>query len=346
MKENGEKRTMADNQTLTALTGVKVGHSTQMDKLTGCTVVAFDRDLPVAYTAYGGASSTFNTDLLRNGKSYFRRHGLFIAGGCLPGLMSASAIMERMIEDRVGDRSANIINPSISGAIVYDLGTRIAQFHADYGREAYDNASDQPVLNGNVGAGTGTTVGKFHYLEEGRTFPGMKAGIGSARVDLGNGVMVCALSVVNAVGNIVLPNGTILAGNRGENKPILTYEEIDDITTEDTMNTTISIVGINVDLHTRENYERIAHLASHGHVRAIYPVHTSIDGDVVFVFSTEEVTVPTKRPNWPNAEVDKIGNAAATAVQESIYNACREAESISFKGGYKDKVPSCKEYSW
>ncbi|WP_028777907.1 P1 family peptidase [Shimazuella kribbensis] len=337
---------MEDNHTLTALTGVKVGHSTHIDKWTGCTVVTFDRALPVAYTAYGGASSTFNTDTLNLGKSYYRRHGLFVAGGCLPGLMSASAIMERMIEDGIGDRSANIINPSISGAIVYDLGTRIAQFNADYGREAYDNASDQPVPNGNVGAGTGTTVGKFHYLEAGRSFPGMKAGIGSARVDLGNGMIICALSVVNAVGNVVLPDGTILAGNRGENEPFLSYDEIEDFTTQDSMNTTISIVGINVDLHTMENYDRIAHLASHGHVRAIYPVHTSIDGDVVFVFSTEEITTTKKDPNWPSAEVDKIGNAAAKAVQESIYHACREASSISFEGAYKNRVPSCKEYSW
>ncbi|MXQ54001.1 P1 family peptidase [Shimazuella alba] len=332
------------NNTLTALMGVKVGHSTYLDKLTGCTVVTFDQDYPVAYTAYGGASSTFNTDTLHLGKSYYRRHGLFVAGGCLPGLMSASAIMERMIEQGIGDRSANIINPSISGAIIFDLGTQIDQFDATFGREAYDAASDLPVQNGNVGAGTGTTVGKFHYLENGTKMPAMKAGVGSARVDLSNGVVVCALSVVNAVGNIVLPEGRILAGNRGEDKPIITYEEVIEFTTSNNMNTTISIVGINVDLHTCENYERVAHLASHGHVRAIHPVHTSIDGDVIFVFSTEEMKTNIDNPNWPNAQVDKIGNAAAKAVQESIYHACLEADSIFFEGAYENTVPSSKDF--
>jgi L-aminopeptidase/D-esterase-like protein len=334
------------NNTLTALTGVKVGHATHLDKLTGCTVVIFDRALPVAYTAYGGASSTFNTDTLHLGKSYYRRNGLFVAGGCLPGLASASAIMERMIEDGIGDRAANILNPSISGAIVYDLGTRIAQFDGNFGREAYDNATDQPVQNGNVGAGTGTTVGKFYYLEEGRKYPAMKAGVGSARVDLGDGVMVCALSVVNPVGNVVLPDGRILAGNRGEDKPILTYEEVNGFSTSDSMNTTISIVGMNVDLQTRENYDRVAHLASHGHVRAIYPVHTSLDGDTIFVFSTEGIDSTNNNPDWPNKEVDRVGNAAAKVVQESIYHACMEAETIVFEGAYEGLVPSCIDFSW
>jgi L-aminopeptidase/D-esterase-like protein len=332
------------NQTLTALTGVKVGHGTDEEKLTGCTVVTFERDYPVAYTAYGGASSTFNTDLLRNGKTYFRRNGLFVAGGCIPGLMSATAMIERMVETGVGDRLANIISPNISGAIVYDLGTRIDQYSIHLAYEAYDNASVAPVQRGNVGAGTGTTVGKFHYLESGTTFPGMKAGVGSARVDGENGVIVCALSVVNPVGNVVLPDGSILAGNRGEHTKMIAFDDVIHIHTQEAMNTTISIVGINVDLQTRENYERVAHLASHGHVRAIYPVHTAIDGDVVFVFSTEEIRhIPLDKPAWPNYFVDQIGNMAAKAVQESIYDACLAAETIMFASAYEGVVPACRD---
>ncbi len=342
---------MTDNDTLTALSGVKVGHSTHMDKLTGCTVVLFDEAYPVAYKAYGGAATTFNTEPLQNGMTFFRRHGLFVAGGCLPGMMSASEIMKRMIEDGVGDRSANIINPSISGAIVYDLGTRIAQFDETYGREAYDLASDEPVVNGNVGAGTGTTVGKFHYLEDGTKIAAMKSGIGSARVNIGVNIKVCALSVVNPVGNVVNPDGTILAGNRAEQQKFTTFDETTAFVTTDKMNTTISIIGINIDLHTRENYERVAHLASHGQVRAINPIHTSIDGDTVFVFSTEEEKAllngngaKWETPEWPYFQVDLIGNAAAKAVQESIYHACYVAESISFEGAYEGIVPSVGDY--
>ena len=339
------------NNTLTALKGVKVGHATHEDKLTGCTVVLFDKPLPVAYKAYGGAPGTFNTDLLQNGMSFYSRDGLFIAGGSLTGLMSASEIMQAMIEKGIGSHDEKIVNPNISGAIVFDLGTRIAQYDPKYGREAFDNATTDPVESGNVGAGTGTAVGKFQYVEKGTKNAGMKAGVGSARVDLGNGGFVCALSVVNALGNVVNPDGTILAGNRDEQKKFKHFEETTEFVTSDKMNTTITIVGTNVDLKNRENYERMAHIASHGQVRAIHPSHTSVDGDTVFVFSTEEVKSPLnsfgkyfETPDWPYFTVDLVGNAAAKAVQESIYDACKQAKTVQFESGYKGVIPAVSDF--
>lgn len=342
---------MKQNNSLTALKGVKVGHATHLDKLTGCTVVMFDQFYPVAYKSYGGAPGTFNTDILRNGMSFYHRNGLFIAGGSLTGLMSASEIMQAMIENGIGARDANIINPVLSGAIVFDLGTRIGQYDPKYGREAFDNLSKDPVKNGNVGAGTGTSVGKFQYLENGKKNGGMKSGVGSARVNLGRGIVVCALSVVNALGNVVKPDGSILAGNRDVQKRFKLFDDTTNFVTKDKTNTTISIVGINVDLKTRENYEKIAHWGSNGQVRAINPVHTSIDGDTVFVFSTEEIKEPLNSmgkyfegPDWPLFSIDIIGNAATKAVQESIYNACLEAVTIKFEQGYKEVIPSVTDY--
>ena len=342
---------MKQNNSLTSLKGVRVGHSTHLDKLTCCTVVMFDHFYPVAYKSYGGAPGTFNTDILRNGMSFHHRNGLFIAGGSLTGLMSASEIMQAMIENGIGARNENIINPVLSGAIIFDLGTRIGQYDPKYGREAFDNLSREPVKNGNVGAGTGASVGKFQYLENGQKNGGMKAGVGSARVDLGNGVIICALSVVNALGNVINPDGSILAGNRDEHKKFKLFEETTNFTTKEKTNTTISIDGINVDLKTRENYEKIAHWGSNGQVRAINPVNTSIDGDTVFVFSTEEIKEPLNSigksfegPDWPLFSVDIFGNAATKAVQESIYNACLEAKTITFDQGYKRIIPSIADY--
>ena len=342
---------MMKNNTLTALRGVRVGHATQKDKLTGCTVVLFDEPYPVAYKSYGGAPGTFGTDALRNGMTFFDRHGLFIAGGSLTGLMSASEIMQAMIEDGVGFKSAEIINPAISGAVVFDMGIQKAQYDPKNGREAYKKATTSPVESGNVGAGTGTSVGKFHYLKEGTQNGGMKAGVGSARIDLGNGVMVCALSVVNALGNVIRPDGTVLAGNRDEIKDFISFEDVTEYVTSDKTNTTISIVGINIDLKTRENYERIAHIASHGQVRAIQPVHTSIDGDTVFVFSTKEKNTILNKTggyvetdDWPLFTIDLIANAAAKAVQESIYDACLQAESVELEGAYQNIIPSAKDF--
>jgi L-aminopeptidase/D-esterase-like protein len=339
-----------NNNTLTALKGVKVGHSTHLDKLTGCTAIIFDKEYPAAYQGYGGDIGSFHTDSLRVG-AIRKRHGFFIAGGSLGGLMSASEIMQGMIDDGIGSKAAAIINPNISGAIVFDQGTRIAQYDPNYGREAYDNATTDPVQAGNVGAGTGTAVGKFQWVEEGTKSGGMKAGVGNARVDLGNGIIVCALTVLNAMGNIVLPDGTILAGNRDENKKFKDFDDTIDFITKDGSNTTVTVVGTNVDLGSRENYERLAHFATHGHVRAIHPVHTSQDGDTVFVFSTQEITKPFnefgkffQEPGETGFTVDVIGHAAAKAVQESVYDACRQAETVEFKDAYKGVFPSAKDY--
>lgn len=340
------------NNTLTALKGVKTGHSTHLDKLTGCTVVLFEEPYPVAYKSYGGAPGTFNTDGLQNGKSFFTGHGIFIAGGSYTGLMAGGEIMKTLIEKKIGWKSHKIINPNIVGAVVYDLGTYIEQFKPEYGCEAVENASSKSVQNGNVGAGTGTKAGGFSFTKDLKRLS-MKTGVGSALITLKNKIKIAALSVVNCNGNIVLPDGKILAGNRHntDDFSFRTFEKVSDFLVRDENNTTISIVGINIDLKSRENYEQIAHIAAHGQIRAINPVNQSVDGDMVFVFSTQEIKeflsplgkIITNN-EWPKLTIDIIGQAAARAVQESIYDACYQAETIEFKEGYKGIIPSCKDY--
>ena len=339
------------NTTLTALPGVRVGHATHLDKLTGCTVVLFDKPATVAFKAYGGGAGGYNTEGLQGGKTDYRLHGIFIAGGSNTGLMAAASIMECLREDGIGFRSGpngSVVNPSITGAAIYDLGMSLAPFETEYGREAYNNASADAVAGGNVGAGTGATVGKFLWLDGGATMGAMKSGVGSARVDLGNGIIVTAMSVVNAVGNIVLPNGEILAGNRDEAGGFKYYDEISDIVTRSLQNTTITVVGINVDLGSKEHYEKLAHLATHGQVRAINPVHTSADGDSLFVFTTAELRNPLNANGQYfkegltdiHLQVDVLGHAAAKAVQESIYDACRQARTVGFDGAFGGIVPA------
>lgn len=343
------------NNTLTALNGVKVGHSTHLDKLTGCTVVMFDKPLPVAYKAYGGAVGAFNTESLKTDKTDYLEHGIFVAGGSMQGLMSASEIMKCMIEDGRGVKVGknNVINPSVTGAIVWDLGLQIDQYNPVFAKEAYKSLSDSPVQGGNVGAGTGVTVGKFQWLQNGSKSGAMKSGIGSARVDLGNGIVVCALSVVNPLGNVILPNGEVLAGNRDESKKFKEYRDLQHfVTTKEQTNTTISIVGTNVDLGPRQHYEKLAHLASHGQIRAIHPANTASDGDTVYVFSNREIKDPLnqKAKYFQETEdhtyflVDIIGNAAAEAIQNSIYDACYAAESIHADFAFEGIVPSVKDY--
>ena len=339
------------NTTLTALPGVRVGHATHLDKLTGCTAIMFDKRLTVAFQSYGGGAGGYNTEGLQSGKTNYKLNGIFVTGGSGTGLMGATSIMECLRADGRGSRSGpdgGIVNPSVTGAAIYDLGMDIAPYDAEYGAEAYRNATDAPVVGGNVGAGTGAAVGKFLWLDGGAKVGAMKGGIGSARVDVGGGIIVTAMTVVNAMGNVVLPDGSVLAGNRDGEGGFKRFEDVGDRVTRNLQNTTITVVGINVDLGSTEHYEKVAHLASHGQVRAINPVHTSGDGDSIFVFSTAELRNPlnadgplfTTGTSDIHLQVDILGHAAATAVQESIYDACRQAKTVAFDAAYGGIVPA------
>ena len=260
--------------------------------------------------------------------------------------------MKFMIDKKIGHRDGNTIVPPISGAVIYDLGVSVAQYSERYGLEAAQKATGKPVEGGNVGAGTGTSVGKFSLTDKGLMLA-MKAGVGSARIDLGSGIIVCALSVVNALGNIILPDGKILAGNRDDasTSKFRTFETASNLITGKPQNTTVSIVGMNVDLGDYSNYEAVVQIASQGQTRAISPINTSLDGDTVFAFSTKEIksffSPSGKRisEGWPNLPVDIIGHAAAKAVQESIYDACRQAETIPYAMAFQKKIPSCSDLS-
>jgi L-aminopeptidase/D-esterase-like protein len=328
---------------------VRVGYATDTENLTGCTVVLFDKDYPVAYASNGGTPRTYDTTTLDQGKSFYRKHALFVADGAHLGLETAAYIAEALREQNIGYSIGKNIIPSISGACVQSLGMYLAKVKPQFGTEAISKATTTPVQSGNVGAGTGTTVGKFSFNPGGINMS-MKAGVGSAKIELGGGVIVTALTVVNAMGNIIGEDGSIIAGNRhdSDNSKYRRFEGFSNYITEKS-NTTISIVGINVTLDSQEDLRRVAETATHGQVRAINPVNTSLDGDTVFVFSNEELTphlshigAKIEVGDWYKLYVDVIAQAAAKAVQESIYDACYSAESIQYKYAYGGKIPSAK----
>lgn len=337
------------NNTLTALSGVKVGNSTDIENLTGCTVAVFNTPLPVAYKSFGGSTGTYNIDVFGNGKSDYRADGIFISGGSWNGLQSGAEISKALIEKKIGRRQYKIFNPNVVGAVVFDLGVRIRQYDSIGGKIAVESLSNRPVVSGNIGAGTGCSVGKFQFYNKGNTFAGMKAGLGSARIDLPGGIIIAALSVVNAVGNIVLPDGSFLAGNRHhkDQETIVDFRNSHFKPSSSNSNTTITILGTNLDLKSRENYERFAHLASHGQVRAICPINTAVDGDTVFVFSTEKVKnfkMGSNSRKWNDCITDYIGTLGADVVQQSIYDACIKSETIKLKGALNGIVPNCHHY--
>ena len=337
----------SQNRSITALKGVKVGHITYADKLTGCTLILFRRPLPVSYVSHGGTPRIYDGEILQTGKSYPLKHGIFISDGAHAGLETAAYIAKRLREKKIGWRVGKSIMPSLTGACIYSLGLALAEFDPEMGYEVIDQVSDEEVKSGNVGAGTGASVGKFSYTNRGLNLA-MKTGVGNARMDIGHGVIVTALTVLNALGNIVGYDGKIIAGNRDDKKKskFHSFEQATHSLSSGPSNTTISIVGINVDV-SQEDLKRIAEIASHGQVRAIDPINTSLDGDSVFAFTTKEVKhflnpqgKRISRGDWYKLEIDMLGQAADKVVQASIYDACYKAEGIEYLFAHQKRVPS------
>jgi L-aminopeptidase/D-esterase-like protein len=226
--------------------------------------------------------------------------------------------------------------PIVPAAILFDLdlGDPQARPDAAMGYAACQAATDGSVAEGNAGAGTGATAGKI--LGSGRA---MKAGLGSAAVDLGGGLMVGALVAVNPLGDVVDPQtGAILAGarKRGLGQSIHSDEPADTLAVMRSMvgkaalsfaasNTVIGVVATNARL-TKEQVNKVAQMAQDGIARAVRPAHTLFDGDTLFALSTG-----SKR-----ADVNLVGAYAAEVVAEAIVRAVRAAEGVAGLPAWRD----------
>lgn len=266
---------------------------------------------------------------------------------------SATYINKALREKEIGWKTAESYYPALTGGTIRSIFMDTYGFNPELAVNSVKSLSTDAVKSGNVGVGLGATVGKFSWTEKGECL-GMKSGIGSAKIDLGHDAAIYALTVVNALGNVVNPDGSILAGNRHDNSQFRfrIFEGMSQFMTDNLKNTTISIVGTNVKLDfIQQDLKRISEIAAHGQVRAINPVNTSVDGDMVFAFTTSAVDLPLNtfgkeinQGEWWKFGVDIIGQFAAKAVQESIYDACRHAETINFQVAYQGVFPGYKDY--
>jgi L-aminopeptidase/D-esterase-like protein len=306
------------NNTITAVPGIRVGHATDLEGLTGCTVVLCEKGAVGGVDQRGGAPGTRETDLLRPMHLVQEVHGVLLAGGSAYGLAAADGVM-RYLEERNAGFDARVAKvPIVPAAILFDLGLGDAK------------ASDDPVAEGNVGAGTGTTAGKI--IGPGRA---MKTGLGSAAVSLGGGLVVGALVAVNPFGDVVNPaTGEILAGAR----KLRSDEHADTLTVMRSFvgkailrfasSTVIGVVATNGKL-TKEEANKVAQMAQDGIARAVRPAHTLFDGDTLFALATGK-----KR-----ADVNLIGAYAAEVVAEAIARAARAAEGAGGLPAWRDLHP-------
>lgn len=312
---------------LTAIDGIRVGHATDLEGITGCTVVLCEKGVTGGVDIRGGASGTAEIGVLDPMHITPLVHGFVLSGGSAFGL-EASAGARRVFEQHeVGFEMPSARVPIIPAAILYDLG--IGSAHARPSREmgeaaaaaAFASKPHAPIEEGNVGAGTGATVGKIRGMAS-----AMKGGLGTAVWRLSGryeGVIVAAMAAVNAFGDVLAADGSVLAGARKSptsREYVNTARQMLDGATPpfDGGNTSLAIIATNAKL-TKVEATKLAQLSQAGVIRAICPVHTTRDGDTVFACSTNAV---------PAIDINALGVAAAEVVAEAIRRAVRQAKTL------------------
>ncbi len=319
---------------IAGVSGIRVGHAADREALTGCTVVLCETGAVGGVDQRGGAPGTRETDLLRPMHMVEEVHAVLLTGGSAFGLSAADGVMRYLEEQGVGFDASVAKVPIVPAAVLFDLelGDPDVRPDAAMGYAACQDAGEgkhSSVLEGNVGAGMGASVGKILGIKR-----AMKSGLGSVSISLGGGLMVGALVVVNALGDIVDPEtGAILAGARK-----LRSDEL--ANTLDVMrsfvgkaalrfasNTVIGVVATNAPL-SKEEVNKVAQMAQDGIARAVRPAHTMFDGDTIFALALGRRKIP--------ADVNLIGAYAAEAVAAAIVRAVKAAEGAGGLPAYAE----------
>ncbi|MCX6599157.1 MAG: P1 family peptidase [Acidobacteria bacterium] len=308
---------------LTDIAGIRVGHASDFDGFTGCTVILCESGAVGGVDIRGSATGTQEMDVLSPLHSTQRVHAVCLAGGSAFGLEAASGVRRFLEQKGIGVQTRGGRVPLVPSAILYDLafGKKGARPTREMGLAAAAAATSEAVVEGNIGAGLGATVGKLFGMER-----AMKSGIGSATVNLTGrwaGVMVSALAVVNAFGDVLDPKtGLVLAGARESatsNKFSGTAEALlrGDGAPPPLSNTTLVVVATNARL-SKVEATKLAQLGQHGMVRTISPVHTAYDGDLIIALSLGDRVV----------DVNALGVAAGMAVAQAIERGVRLAKPL------------------
>jgi L-aminopeptidase/D-esterase-like protein len=306
---------------LTDVGGLRVGHATDAAGLTGCTVILCDAPMTGGVDVRGSATGTREIELLRPTHLIQQVHGVLLSGGSAFGLDAAAGMVRYLEEHDCGYDVLIAKVPIVPAAILMDLGIGdpAARPDAEMGYQACANAGSDGFDRGNAGAGTGATVGKMLGIA-----CAMKAGLGTACVEMHGGIKVGAIVAVNALGDVRDPStGRIIAGARNpDGSGFLDTEKAFTGDLSATIlsfsNTVIGLVATNARLD-KEETNKVAQMAGNGIARCITPAHTMFDGDVIFALSNAE--------SGRAAPVSAVGSAAATAMQEAILDAVSRAES-------------------
>ncbi|MBI4429565.1 MAG: P1 family peptidase [Ignavibacteriales bacterium] len=302
----------------TSVPGFKVGHYTDTEASTGCTVILCPPKTRGSCEVRGSSPGSRELALLGPDKTMQEVHAILLTGGSAFGLAAADGVMKWLEDHGIGYETPWVKVPIVPTAVIFDLniGEKATRPNAQAGYRACENAMDEQAQEGNVGAGSGATVGKWKGMDH-----RMKGGFGWATETVGN-LVVGAAAVVNSVGDIVDKDGKILAGARstggkffGDEDPHRMFERGKVL---ERTNTTLVVTAMNADLSKIELH-RICQRMHDGMARAIIPAHTSYDGDVTFALSQGNV----------KADFDLVAEISASLTSDAIRRAVRSAKSVS-----------------
>ncbi len=310
---------------ITGIRGIKVGHYTDLDAATGCTVVLCGDGAVGGVDVRGASPGTRETDLLGSTKRVSTVHAVVLSGGSAFGLDAATGVVRFLEERGVGLRVGGAVIPIVPAAILFDLGPITGNIRpgADDGYTACLAADSGAVSEGSVGAGTGATVGKLLGPEN-----SVKGGLGTSTIELGGKLAVAAIVAVNAIGGVYDPDtGAVLAGPRVDGGAIM-EDTVEMYTSSDfvparaaapSSNTTIGVVATNAAL-TKDQANLLASVAHDGLALAVRPAHLTGDGDTMFSLATGELEAQDY--------FDRVLAAGAVSVSRAIVRGVTKATGL------------------
>jgi L-aminopeptidase/D-esterase-like protein len=326
-----ENPTSQNDQGITGVGAIRVGHYTDARRPTGCTVILFDQGAVAGVDVRGSAPGTRETDLLNPVNTVEKVNAILLSGGSAFGLDAATGVMRYLEEHRRGFHVGSLMVPIVPAAILFDLELGDSKIRPDAasGYAACSAASDLSVAEGNVGAGAGGTVGKLFG-----TRYAMKSGLGTACVSIGGtGIKVGAIAAVNAVGDVYRTDTeTILAGaraqdGRGFRNSMRQIMNGYALAARKGENSTIGVVATNAVLNKSEA-TKMAQVAHDGLARTIRPVHTLFDGDTIFAAATGTAGI--------RADAGILGAIAAEVLARTVNRAVLSATGIPGYPAYRD----------
>lgn len=298
--------------------GIKIGHYTDTENITGATVIIPDDGADIGIDVRGSDTGTINIPVFEIKGADKLVRAIVLTGGSTFGLESSIGVMDYLD------------SPSIVGAVIYDrhIG-KDERPHIKDGFSMARNASYDNLKQGNIGVGMGATTGKLTYENR------IKGGFGIHIEEVKENVYIGAFVVTNGIGDVISPITKDFYSNSG-GYDIHNYynENYNDLFIQRGTNTTLAVIVTNIEMN-REELIKVSELAHDGMARAIYPAHTNYDGDVIFSISPHGKN--RKKLNMNTFDlVNYVGLFASDILVKAINNSIKNAESIGGFPSYRE----------